>query len=172
VGRVLPARQVGGDAFDYFALEGGRFAVAIADVSGKGVPASLLMANVQASVRAFCDGRTSIPEAISHVNTGVARSASGKFITLFYGEIDPAAGVLRYVNAGHNYPLVRRRNGTLAELQAGGLPLGILDGATYEAGECELVPGDSLLLYIDRDHRGDRRLEARVRRGAPARGVG
>lgn len=149
-GLVVPARQVGGDAFDFFALDGDRFAVAIADVSGKGVPAALMMSNVQASLRAFCDGRRSIVEAIRRLNESVTRSASaGKFITFFYGEADPGAGVLRYVNAGHNYPLLRRADGTLVELDRGGVPLGIMAEAPYEQGETPLVEGDAILMFSD-----------------------
>lgn len=149
VGRVVPARQVGGDAFEYFPLRDGRLAIAIADVSGTGVPAALLMANVQASVRALCDGRMSIPAAMRSVNESIVRSASGRFVTLFYGEIDPREGMIRYANAGHNYPLVCRRDGSLVELVEGGLPLGVTEQAAYEAGGCPLVSGDALLLYSD-----------------------
>jgi len=148
-GRVVPARQVGGDAFDFFALGEQRAGVVIADVSGKGVPAALLTSNVQASIRAFCNGRSEIPDAIHAVNEGVLRSASGKFITLFFAEIDAARGTLRYVNAGHNYPLLRRADGTLVELITGGLPLGLMEHLPYEQGEEAFGPGDSLLLYSD-----------------------
>jgi sigma-B regulation protein RsbU (phosphoserine phosphatase) len=158
-GRVVPARQVGGDAFDYFMVEGRRLCFAIADVAGKGVPAALLMSNVQASLRAFCDGRQTVPEAVRHINQSVARAASGKFITLFYGEFEAAGERLRYTNAGHNYPLVRRRDGTVEELREGGLPLGLFEGADYQQGEIRLAAGDALLLYSDgiseaRDLRG------------------
>src|SRR5882672_4334856 len=85
VGKIDPARMVGGDAFSFYPLSAERFAVAIADVAGKGVPAALLMSSVQASLRAFCDGRWRIPDAIRHVNQSVVRAAqNGKFITLFY----------------------------------------------------------------------------------------
>ena len=149
VGRVVPARQVGGDAFDFFAFGDGRAGLMIADVSGKGVPAALLTTNVQGSVRAFCNGRTPIPEAIRTVNDEVLRSASGKFITLFFAEIDPERGMLRYTNAGHNYPLLRRADGTLVELIAGGIPLGLIEDTAYEQGECAFGPGDALLMYSD-----------------------
>lgn len=149
-GRIEPARMVGGDAFSYYTLGPGRFAVAIADVSGKGIPASLLMSSVQASLRAFCDGRWQIPEAIRQVNQSVARSAqSGKFITLFYGEIDVAAGTLRYANAGHNYPLLRRADGTLEALRTGGLPLGLFDDTSFAEGQSRFASGDTLLMYSD-----------------------
>jgi len=149
-GRIVPARQVGGDAFDYFAIGDQRFGIAIADVSGKGVPAALLMSNVQASLRAFCDGRQPIPKAIGQVNESVVRSASsGKFVTMFYGEVDFGRGVVRYTNAGHNYPLLRRKDGTLVELSEGGLPLGIMEQVDYAEAELALSPGDSLLLFSD-----------------------
>jgi sigma-B regulation protein RsbU (phosphoserine phosphatase) len=148
-GRVVPARQVGGDAFDFFPVGENRAGIVIADVSGKGVPAALLTSNVQASIRAFCDGRTRIPDAIRSVNEGILRSASGKFITLFFAEIDAARGVVRYTNAGHNYPLLRRANGTITELSAGGFPLGLIEDASYEQGEAPFGPTDSLLLYSD-----------------------
>ncbi|MBI1796137.1 MAG: SpoIIE family protein phosphatase [Candidatus Eisenbacteria bacterium] len=149
-GKVVPARQVGGDYFDYFPLDGSRFAITIADVSGKGVPAALLMSNVQASLRAFCNGEREITEAIRQVNRSVARSASGgKFITLFYAEVDHAHGVLRFTNAGHNYPMLRRGDGSIEELQEGGLLLGLFDDAEYTYGEASFGDGDALLLYSD-----------------------
>jgi len=150
MGRVVPAREVGGDAFDYFLLGPTRLGVAIADVSGKGIPAALLMSNVQASTRAFCDGRNRITEAMRQINVSVARAASsGKFITFFYAELDLERGRLFYSNAGHNYPLLRRRDGTLVELSVGGLPLGILDNSEYATGEELFSAGDALLLYSD-----------------------
>jgi sigma-B regulation protein RsbU (phosphoserine phosphatase) len=150
VGRVVPARMVGGDTFDYRALGQGRLGIAIADVSGKGVPASLLMANVQASLRAFCNGRGPIRDAIRLVNESLTRNAPrGKFITLFYGEIDSDAGRLSYINAGHNYPMLLRGGGRVEELREGGTPLGIFENADFEQGEVEFRQGESLLLYSD-----------------------
>ena len=149
IGRVVPARQVGGDAFDYFAVEGGRLCFAIADVSGKGIPAALLMSNVQATLRAFCDGRQEVSQAVRHINQSVARSASGKFVTFFYGELEVASGRLSYTNAGHNYPLLRRQDGRVETLREGGLPLGLFEDADYQQGQAVLAPGDSVLLYSD-----------------------
>jgi len=148
-GRVVPARQVGGDSFDYFAVEGGRLCFAIADVSGKGFPAALLMANVQATLRAYCDGRQVVAEAVRHINQSVARAESGKFVTLFYGELEVDSGQLRYTNAGHNYPLLRRADGPIEELREGGLPLGLIEDADYQQGLVSLATGDALLLYSD-----------------------
>ena len=148
-GRVVPARQVGGDGFDYFALGERRLALAIADVSGKGVPAAIMMSQVQASLRAICRGEGAVSEALRAVNANIMRTVtSGKFVTLFYGELDLDSGLLRYTNAGHNYPLVRRKDGTLIELTAGGFPLGIVD-TEYAQDEIRLEPGDGLLLFSD-----------------------
>jgi len=149
-GSVVPARSVGGDAFDYFTLGAGRFAVAIADVSGKGIPAALMASNMQASLRAFCDGRNTIREAMRHLNESIARSATaGQFVTLVYAEVDFERGRLFYSNAGHNYPLLRRSGNELVELRAGGLPLGIMEQTEFEVGEMPFEPGDALLLYSD-----------------------
>ena len=149
-GRVIPARQVGGDYFDFFPLGDHRFGVTIADVSGKGLPASIMMSNVQASLRAFCDGELPIGEALRRVNRSVARSAMpGKFITLFYGEVDTRTNVMHFSNAGHNYPLLRRASGELEELATGGLMLGPMEDAVYDVGETSFGPGDALLLYSD-----------------------
>jgi serine phosphatase RsbU (regulator of sigma subunit) len=150
LGRVIPARHVGGDYFDYFPFGADRFAVTIADVSGKGLPAAIMMSNVQASLRAFCDGRWRIPDAIRLVNHSVLRAAqAGKFITMFYGEVDIEGGRLRYTNAGHNYPLLRRADGRIEKLETGGLPLGIFEDADYALGDVAFAAGDSLLLYSD-----------------------
>lgn len=150
VGRIEPARAVGGDAFDYFPLGTDVFGVAIADVSGKGVPAALLMSNVVASMRAFCTGRQPIPAAIREVNRSFARAmARGKFITLWYGEVNATAQTLRYVNAGHNPPLLRRADGTIEKLAEGGVPIGVFDEWEYTEGTVVFAPGDTLLLYSD-----------------------
>jgi sigma-B regulation protein RsbU (phosphoserine phosphatase) len=168
MGRVVPAREIGGDAFDYFLLGPDRAGFAIADVVGKGVPAALLMSNVQASLRAFCDGRNRIPDALRLINQSVSRhTTGGKFITFFYAELDAERGRLFYSNAGHNYPLLRHADGTLIELRDGGLPLGILEDSQYLMGEHAFTAGDSLLLFSDgisealdlrRDEYGDERL--------------
>jgi len=148
VGRVVAAHHVGGDAFDYFLFDRSRAAIVIGDVSGKSTPAAMLMSHVQAKVKARCDGRTPIPEAMAIVNEEMLRSAP-RYVTLFVGELDASRKLLRYTNAGHNYPLVRRTDGTLEDLNQGGFPIGMFPGAKYEQGECVFGPGDSLLLYSD-----------------------
>ncbi len=175
-GRVIPAKQVGGDYYDYFPVGDGRLGIVIADVSGKGVPAALLVSTVQGTLRAFSDGRVAPLEVVGQVNRAVVRNtAGGKFVTLFYGEADPATGQLRYVNAGHNYPLLRRADGTLETLKTGGVPLGIFEAAPYLEATVAFGPEDSLLLFSDGiteavdmflQEYGDERLEALWAAGA------
>ncbi len=149
-GSVKPARQVGGDTFDYFVLGGRRLGFAIGDVSGKGMPAALLMMTAQGYLRVFCNSDRTVPEKLRLLNQSVTRSAQpGKFITLFYAELDPEAGRLCYVNAGHNYPLLRRADGSVETLVEGGLMLGFSEDVEFTVGETRLVPGDMLLLYSD-----------------------
>lgn len=149
-GLVVPARQVGGDYFDYFPLGPDRIGIAIADVSGKGVPASLLMSNLEATLRNICNGEQPIPEMIGAVNRHMSqKSGGGKFITMFYAEIDRRTSTMRFTNAGHNYPLLRRPDGSLEELKPGGLLLGLFPEARYEMGEVAFGPDDALLLYSD-----------------------
>lgn len=149
-GRLVPAKQVGGDLFDYFKLDAQRAAVLIADVSGKGVPAALLVSTVASSVRAFADGHLSPRAVVEQVNRAAVRSAAaGKFVTFFYAELDHVEGRLRYVNAGHNFPRLRRGSGEVVALDKGGMPLGLFEGLPYEEGEQPFAPGDALLLFSD-----------------------
>jgi sigma-B regulation protein RsbU (phosphoserine phosphatase) len=149
-GQVIPERQVGGDGYDHRTLGENRFGFAIADVAGKGAPAALLMSNLLASLHAFCNGRVPVTEAVRNVNRSVCRwVASDRFITLFYGEVDLDRGVLTYTNAGHNLPLLRRRDGVMFELTEGGPPLGLLPDTNYAQGQVPIALGDSLLAYSD-----------------------
>ncbi len=149
-GRLVPAKQVGGDLYDFFAIDAERAAVVIADVAGKGVPAALLVSTVASTMRAFADGRHSPKALMEQLNTAVVRSsAAGKFVTFFYAELNHARGYLRYVNAGHNYPRIRRASGELVSLETGGMPLGLFDGAPYDEAETSFAPGDALILFSD-----------------------
>ena len=149
-GRLVPAKQVGGDLYDYFAIDAERGAMVIADVAGKGIPAALLVSTVASTLRAFADGRHGPQAVVRQLNTAVVRSsAAGKFVTCFYAELDHARGTLRYVNAGHNYPRLRRASGELMPLEIGGLPLGLFESAEYEEAETPFGPGDALLLFSD-----------------------
>ncbi|MGH7725783.1 MAG: SpoIIE family protein phosphatase [Candidatus Eiseniibacteriota bacterium] len=147
----LPCFAVGGDYFDYFNLSDGRIALAIADVSGKGVPAAILMSNLQAILRAECARGTNVPQVPTQANRQLMESMAGnsKFVTFFYGALDPHARRLSYSNAGHNPPLVVRADGRIEELSTGGLILGVFPMAEYDEGTITLEPGDVVLLFTD-----------------------
>jgi len=151
VGANKPCFEVGGDYFDYFTLGDGRIALAIADVAGKGVGAALLMSNVQAIVRAECARGTAVPQVPAQANRQLMESLAGnsKFVTFFYGALDPVAKRLHYSNAGHNPPLVVRADGTIEELVVGGLILGVFPLAEYDEGSVDLLPGDLVVLFTD-----------------------
>jgi CHASE2 domain-containing sensor protein len=171
----LPCFAVGGDYFDYFPMSDGRIALAIADVSGKGVPAALLMSNLQAIFRAECARGASVALVPEQANRQLMESMAGnsKFVTFFYGALDASAGRLAYSNAGHNPPLVVRKDGAIEELATGGLLLGVFPLATYDVGEVDLGAGDVVVLFTDgvteaestrHDLYGDERLHELVRR--------
>jgi sigma-B regulation protein RsbU (phosphoserine phosphatase) len=149
-GHCRPARGVGGDYFDFRALEGGGLGVAIGDVSGKGVPAALLMASLQASIRGQELAGTDLGALMSNVNRMVYEaSPSNRYATLFYGRYDPASRRLRYVNAGHNPPMLFRTAGGLERLDVGGPVVGLIPRAAYDEGLATLCAGDLLVLYTD-----------------------
>ncbi|MGA9119662.1 MAG: SpoIIE family protein phosphatase [Bacteroidota bacterium] len=147
---MVPAEEVGGDSYDFITMENGRLAVCLADVSGKGLPASLLMANLQAAVRSQSMITSSPTACLSRTNRLLYHStASDKFVTAFYGIIDPAAGTLAYCNAGHESPLLVYADGSVHSLSTGGIMLGVLDD--FEFGE-ESVPfpeGAVLVVFSD-----------------------
>jgi len=145
-----PARMVGGDYFDAIRLGDARAAIAIGDVSGKGMAAALLMSNLQAIVRAFAPAGLAPNELCAKANQLIAANvAPGKYITFFYAVIDTVHMRLDYCNAGHNPPILRRRDGTIESLREGGPVLGVLPAAAYAAGSVELGSGDCLVLYTD-----------------------
>jgi sigma-B regulation protein RsbU (phosphoserine phosphatase) len=149
-GLSVPAREVGGDFFNYFQLDSGLVALLVGDVSGKGVGAALLMANIQASLRtrfALGQGLSAIAEAIDRDIE--ANSPAPVYATLFIAIFDPATRRMRYVNAGHNPQFVRRSDGRLEKLWSTGLPVGMLAGHGYSEGEVQLEPGDLLFFYTD-----------------------
>ena len=148
---MRPANTVGGDYFDEIDLGAGRLAVVVGDVAGKGMPAALLMALLQGSLRTLLTAGLRGSEAITRLNDHLcANIPPNRLITLFYGEVDPAAGVLRYVNAGHNPPfLLRQGGGPIERLCATAVALGIVPNAAVEAMTTPLEPGDRLLLYTD-----------------------
>ena len=146
----VPARQVGGDCYDVIDLGDGRLAFTIGDVSGKGTPAALLMANVQAAVRALTDSGVEPSALIRRVNRIVhGYTKESVFITFFYGLLNTDTGECLYVNAGHNPPCVMRHDGSREYLTDGGLVVGAMPGSAYEQGRVVLAPGDEVVLYTD-----------------------
>jgi sigma-B regulation protein RsbU (phosphoserine phosphatase) len=144
-------RELGGDCYDFVPRPHDRLALAIGDASGKGLPAALMISNVQSSLRtaAIFSGNDAAG-ILGAVNRQVyASSLSDRYATLFYGVIDVAARTLRYVNAGHNPPLILRRAGSIDWLETGGAPVGLFPDWTYEEGTVQLHPGDLLLAYTD-----------------------
>ena len=149
-GVSIPAREVGGDFFNYFALDNGHVALLVGDVSGKGVGAALLMANIQASLRtrlAMGQNLSAIAEALDREMAATA--GSRLYVTLFLGIFDPATRRLQYVNAGHNPQFVLRPGQTLEKMHATGIPIGLLAGRGYSHREVALSSGDLLFFYTD-----------------------
>lgn len=156
--RNRPARHCGGDYYDALMIEdaGGdapvspRCLLCVADVSGKGLPASLLMSNMQATLRALAGRVRSLTELAARINELLyAASPSNKFVTAIVLELDPATGAGRYVNAGHNECVLLRRGGEVELLKSTGLPLGMLPGMPYQELSVQIEPGDVLALYSD-----------------------
>jgi phosphoserine phosphatase RsbU/P len=144
-----PAQSVGGDCFDTLAFPSG-LGVSIADIAGKGLPAALLMSNLQAAVRAFAQESAAPASVCSSVNRLLCRNmASGRFATFCYARIDAAGRRIVYSNAGHNPPLLIRADGAVARLTQGGMVLGVFPDNAYEQGELALGAGDRLIFYTD-----------------------
>jgi len=145
-----PANGVGGDCFDALTFTNGGVGLTIADVAGKGVPAALLMSNLQAAVRAFAQEGTAPGSVCTSVNRLLCRNmASGRFVTFCYVRIDTAGRRLTYANAGHNPPLLVRTSGQVDLLAPTGTVLGVFAESAYEQGDFAIAPGDRLILYTD-----------------------
>jgi serine phosphatase RsbU (regulator of sigma subunit)/predicted ester cyclase len=148
-----PAREVGGDFYDFHLLSEGRLGVVVGDATGKGVPAALVMSTscgmLQAISQALDSSSSSPGEVLERVNeTLVTRIPSNMFVTCFYAILDPESGNLTYANAGHDLPYLRR-NGEAEELRARGMPLGLMPGMSYEEKEIELDVGEGVFFYSD-----------------------
>jgi serine phosphatase RsbU (regulator of sigma subunit) len=142
--------EIGGDYYDFIQRPDGRMLIALGDVSGKGTAAALLMSSLHASIHAQISARSSLEETVTSVNRYLAENTpANRFVTLFIAELDPATGGLRYINAGHNPPLIGRANGVIEQLSSGGFPLGIIQTADFEVGETVLAPGEALVIYSD-----------------------
>ncbi len=150
-GNMVAAREVGGDFFDVIPLENGRLGIAIADVSGKGVPAAMFMMSSRTLLKGAAIGTPQPSDVLREVNDLLERdNESLMFVTLFYGVYDPATGKFTYANGGHNPPLIVRPDGTSAELpQTNGIALGVMGGMDFEQSTTTLEPGDTAVLYTD-----------------------
>ena len=147
---TIPAQEVGGDLFDFIPTPRGRLAFCLGDVSGKGLPASLLMANVQATIRNQVASNADPSHALTHANKLLYRNTgSEKFVTLFYAVLEAASGTVAYSNAGHEAPFLIDSNANATRLTAGGLVLGIMEDVEYEEAVARLSPGDLLVLCSD-----------------------
>ncbi len=148
---TFPAEAIGGDYYDFMPLDADKICFTVADVSGKGIPAALLMATIRTAIHSQTHdiGGDAPARFISQINRIICECIPvTKFITLFYGELDAATGSVMYVNAGHNPPIVLHQN-KAEMLEAGGLTLGVLPDVEYKVGCLRLDKGDALLMYTD-----------------------
>jgi len=149
-GQWIPAKQVGGDYYDFIQIDDSHLGVVIADVSGKGTSAALLMANLQACLRGQAMINRSVKDTVTKINFMLSRSTDmGKFITLVYGILNTKNKTLTYTNAGHNYPFLLDKDGNVKTLESGGTVLGAFENFGYEEETLQLNPGDFLLMYTD-----------------------
>jgi serine phosphatase RsbU (regulator of sigma subunit) len=149
-GISLPAREIGGDYYDYIVLDDGLIGITVADVSGKGTPAALLMSAFRASLRSQDLAQLGPAEVLGRVNRFIHSSVDpGKFITAFLCLFNPATGELRYANAGHDPPMLMKRDGTIVSLTGGGLILGMLPQIVYEEAKADVPPDSLLVIFTD-----------------------
>lgn len=149
--RCRQVRALGGDCYNFLPLKNDRLALVVGDASGKGLAAALMIANVQSSLRtaALFTG-DNLPALLQVVNHQAHTSSSdGRYATLFYGVFDGSTRVLRYVNAGHNPPVVLRRDGSVHYLETGGPPVGLFTNSDYREGSAKLESGDLLIAFTD-----------------------
>jgi serine phosphatase RsbU (regulator of sigma subunit) len=151
-----PANTVAGDYYDVFPRPGrtpeeNRVVLAVADVAGKSIPAAMLMATFQASLKTLSTAQVALPELASNMNRYACTNSQGglRFTTAFLAEYDPLHRTLHYINAGHNNPILRRANGQIERLDVGGLPYGIIPEVKYESATVTLAPGDWLIIFTD-----------------------
>ncbi len=177
-----PANTVAGDYYDVFPRATGdgssqKFLIAVADVAGKSIPAALLMATVQASLKTLAPTPSSVSELVGRMNQyACTNSQDGRrFTTAVVAEFDPQAHTFTYVNAGHNPPILRRSSGAMERLECGGIPLGILDNPPYSSATVTLQPGDWVVMFSDgvveaenarNEEYGEERLNYNIHAGA------
>ena len=145
-----PAREVGGDFYDFLELDDGRLGLVVGDATGKGVPAALVMASARSMLRAVAQVSESPGKVLARINDPlVSDIPPNMFVTCFYGILEPKSGYLVYANAGHDMPYVRSHGGGAEELRARGMPLGLMPGMSYEEKEITLQAGEAALFYSD-----------------------
>ncbi len=151
-----PANTVAGDYYDVFPRPGrtsedNRVVLAVADVAGKSIPAAMLMATFQASLKTLSTAQVALPELASNMNRYACSNSQGglRFTTAFLAEYDPVRRTVDYINAGHNNPILRRASGQIERLDVGGLPFGILPDTKYDSASITLAPGDWLIIFTD-----------------------
>jgi phosphoserine phosphatase RsbU/P len=151
-----PANTVAGDYYDVFPRPGrtneeNRVVLAVADVAGKSIPAAMLMATFQASLKTLSTAQVALPELTSNMNRYACTNSQGglRFTTAFLAEYDPVRRTLDYINAGHNNPILRRASGQIERLDVGGLPFGIQPEVKYDSATVTLAPGDWLIIFTD-----------------------
>ncbi len=147
----IPSKSVGGDYFDCIPLPDGRYAIVMADVAGKGIPAALLVSSLHAYLSAYLETPMSLAELAGRLNKVICRTSTPeKFITAFIALLTPGTGHMEMVNAGHNPAYWLRKDGTVHELKAGGIPFGMLDmDLSYESEGIDVARGERVLLYTD-----------------------
>src|SRR5918995_3181509 len=144
-----PAREVGGDFYDFFELKDRHLGLVVGDATSKGVPAALVMASARSMLRAVAQGSSSPGDVLGRVNNSLVTDIPpNMFVTCFYAILDPKSATLSYANAGHDLPYLHR-NGEAEELRARGMPLGLMPGMSYEEGEVSLGEGGCVLFYSD-----------------------
>ena len=149
-GASTPAQDVGGDTYDFIPAQNGRWGISLGDVSGKGVPAALLMANVQATLRAQTLADIPVKERMSRANTHMDESTGAEnFVTVFYGLLDPTEHSLDFCCAGHDPPLFYSGDGPPREIQSSGPALGVISPFEYQEETLAFAPGDMLVIYSD-----------------------
>lgn len=148
--RSDPSRTIGGDFYDFVELPDDRIGIVIADASGKGMPAALMIAQIQALIRSEINNGTRIDVMLRNMNEQMARATSAeKYVTLFYGELDCNQGEFHYANAGHNYPIIARKDGSIELLKEGGPIIGALLGMEYDSATVKINPDDVLFMFTD-----------------------
>lgn len=172
----VPCLSVGGDHYDFYERDG-KVILVVADVAGKGLPAALLMASLQARIQVLVEVEDDLASLVTRLNRTISSNCPGnRFITFFLCQVDVASGEMQYVNAGHNPPMVVRRDGTVDHLEGGGMVLGIFGKAVYTQQAARLEEGDVLVMFSDgvteaedpktEEDFGDERLAASLETGA------